>query len=285
MPPDLPHDPKADAVNQALRDWRQGDCVLGETDFVHLFKSDYPLSEGEFAGAEDPYQILRTEVHGLVVVTQTCDIQRPCRERPFVEVCPLVEKDPDEIKAIEKARHPRFGFVPGVADRLLVAHLDRVMTVEKPLVASWTRTAGCTTDREMRSFSDCLSRKRSRFAFPDDFDEFAKRLRNRLQQKHGNQTPEGEALRALREIRVRAAPSWKAESVSITLFFVPMEEADDFQGKSWASFVDGWMKLVPPSGRFTNVAGLVQYMEDLSALDYVESDRLDLDHLSSVDEE
>ena len=147
------------------------------------------------------------------------------------------------------------------------------------------RSSGYSTDRESRSFSDCLSRKRSRFAFPDDFDEFAKRLQNRLQQKHGKITPEGEALRALREIRVRAAPSWKAESVSITLYFVPEERADDFQGRSWESFVDDWMRLVLPSGRFTNVVPLVQYLEDMSAMEYVESDRLDLDHLSSVDEE
>jgi hypothetical protein len=45
------------------------------------------------------------------------------------------------------------------------------------------------------------------------------------------------------------------------------------------------LKLAPESGRFTTIDGQVTTLEDLRASDYVDSDPLDLDHLSSRDEE
>jgi hypothetical protein len=45
------------------------------------------------------------------------------------------------------------------------------------------------------------------------------------------------------------------------------------------------LKLVPESGRFTKIYGHVTTLEDLRASDYVDSDPLDLDHLSSRDAE
>jgi len=44
-----------------------------------------------------------------------------------------------------------------------------------------------------------------------------------------------------------------------------------------------WLKRVPAAGRFATVDGAVLTLDDLTARDYVESDPLDLDHLSSRD--
>lgn len=60
------------------------------------------------------------------------------------------------------------------------------MTVEKAVVASWTRTDGCRTDEQRRAFATALSRKRARFAFPDDFVAAARQLQDRLADKHGS---------------------------------------------------------------------------------------------------
>lgn len=86
-------------------------------------------------GAEN----VETEVRGFAVLTQTCDLVRPCADRPFVEVSPLVEVDDRVLREIERGRRPNYGFIPGVAPRRLVADLDRVMTVEKAVVAAWAR--------------------------------------------------------------------------------------------------------------------------------------------------
>jgi hypothetical protein len=171
--------------------------------------------------------------------------------------------------------------VPLLADRKLVAHIERVMTVEKPLVAAWKRTPGWITDVEAREFALALSRKRVRFAFPDDFVTLAKRLQTRLGDKHGKNTDEGRGLRALREIRVNASPSWKSPEVEIFFWFVRNTSDADFEGKSWADLHKDWLRLVPATGRFKSVNGQVAALQDMTAKDYIDSDPLDLDYLSS----
>ncbi|MGH9623085.1 MAG: hypothetical protein ACRD4G_01950 [Bryobacteraceae bacterium] len=165
----------------------------------------------------------------------------------------------------------------------MVGDLDQVMTVEKPVIRSWMRTEGCPTDQAKRQLAQALSRQRNRFAFPNDFTEFARQLHSRLRAKHGKNSDEGEALRALREIRVRAAPSWDNDAVEIMFWFIRHEEVSDFNGESWGNHLKRWLDLVPESGRFRPVHGAVATLDDLTASEYVESDPLDLDHLSSRD--
>jgi hypothetical protein len=268
-------------VDEALQEWRQGDCVLGEQWFVFRVAPDAPLTDDAVAAATDGAENAEGAVFGLTVVTQTCDIARNCGERPFVEVCPLVEVDQDRLHEIERARRPNYAHIPGVSDKCLVADLDRVMTVEKPLVAQWKRVAGCLDDNDSRRLSLALSRKRSRMAFPDDFVAFAVRLMTRMSTKHDKGSDEGRALRALREIRVRAAPSWDAENLELMFWFIRNESQPTFEKQSWHSLLDAWLKRVPATGRFAEVGGAVLTLDDLTARDYVESDPLDLDHLSS----
>jgi hypothetical protein len=268
-------------VDRALGVWRQGDCVLGELSFVHRLDPSLAVTDAGRAVQETGADLVEAEVAGLVIVTQSCDIVRSCTERPYVEVCPLVEVAPDAMREIERGRRPAYAFLPLVAERGLVADLDRVMTVEKPVVAKWRRIAGLSSDVEARAFALALARKRVRFAFPDDFTALAKNLQSRLVNKHDKDSVEGCALRALREIRVQAAPSWNDNSVTLTFWFVRSDEDIDFDGKSWFTFVDRWLGLIPQAGRFNKVFGQVTTLEDLTAADYVNSDPLDLDHLST----
>ena len=43
-----------------------------------------------------------------------------------------------------------------------------------------------------------------------------------------------------------------------------------------------WLKLVPATGRFTSIDGQVATLQEMMAEDYVGSDPLDLDHLSTT---
>jgi hypothetical protein len=149
-------------------------------------------------------------------------------------------------------------------------------------VAAWKRTPGFTRDEDGRAFANALARKRVRFAFPDDFTSLAKKLQSRLGDKHDKNTDEGRALRALREIRVCGSPSWDAGSVETFFWFIRDDADATFEGKSWADLLKDWLKLVPATGRFTNVDGQVATLEEMTAADYVDSDPLDLDHLSST---
>lgn len=282
---DVVDEPGRADIDEALSDWRQGDCVLGEHWFLFRLDVDAPLTEPALEAAAQSSDAGEAEVRGCMVATQTCDLVRACGDRPFVEVCPLVEVDSQVLEEIRRHRRPSYAFVPGVAVMCLVADLDRVMTVEKAVVAKWERRPGCTKDSERRNLSLALSRKRARSAFPHDFVELASGLSRRMAKKHEKNSAEGRALRSLREIRVRAAPDWGADCVSILLLFIKEADESNFEDQEWSCFLEEWMNRLPSSGRFVAIEGAVRTLDDLTAREYVESDPLDLDYLSSDSEE
>ncbi len=269
-------------IDNRLRAWRQGDCVLGEQWFVYRVDPRFGLTRGARAANEQGSDLAESLEAGLTVVTQTCDIVRHCEERPFLEVCPLVEVSDENFAEIRRGRRPAYAYLPLTAARLLVVDLDRVMTVEKAVAASWTRTAGWHTDQEARAFAHALARKRRRFAFPDDFVAFARKLVRRLTDKHASGSDEGRGLRSLREIRVQALPAWDAAEVTLLFWCLRHDEAAAFEGKSWADLAESWSELVPPSGRFVASFLQVATLNEMTAADYVGSDLLDLDHLSPL---
>lgn len=268
------------AVTTSLQAWRQGDYTLGEQWFVLRYSPGKPITEAALQNAQEDVDLIEVEVRGLVVVTQTCDIVRSCELRPFVEVVPLVEVDDATLQDVKRGRRPQYAFIRGAATSNLVADLDRVMTLEKAIVAEWDRQIGCVSDQDFRALGQALARKRVRFAFPDDFTEFVRPLQQQLQSKHNKNSSEGEALRSLQEIRVQAAPTWDAASVELMFWFIRSEKDLQFQGTSWNKLLEKWLGLVPVAGRFQRVDGVVTTLEDMTAKEYVESDRLDLDHLS-----
>ena len=276
-------------INEVVRTWRQGDvCIDTGLESLHLADLSAPHSEASRQAAESareqdlaagPVAAISTAIPGLVILSQTCDIIRDCNERPFVEVAPLVELSAQLVEEVRLLRRPAFAYVPAVAHRLLVADLDRPMTVEKALLTRWNRLQGCRTDEQLRDFVLALSRKRSRFAFPDDFVRATQRVQGRLAAKHNKQTLEGDHLRALREIRVRAAPSWDHHEVQLTWWFIKSQDPTTGTA-SWSHMVNSWLSLLDNSGRYALDPPIVCRLEDITALDYVESVRLDLDQLS-----
>lgn len=270
-------------VNDALSHWRQGDCVLGEHWFVHRISPELPLTDAAREAASEGNDLAESPVRGFAVLTQTCDIVRLCGDRPYVEVAALVDVDAATLTVIQRGRRPRYAFLPGIAGHCLVADLDRVMTVEKTVVAGWERVSGCDSDEAAaRELARALTRKHARFAFPDDFSSLTRKLQDRLLEKHAKSSLEGEAFRSLREVRVRALPSWDDGSIDLMFWFVRKDDVMDFDGTSWHELLYQWLKLVPAArGRFQSVDGVVVGLDDLSAREYVESHRLDLDHLSS----
>ena len=271
-------------IDEALSTWRQGDFVLGEDRTLFRLDVDTPLTAAAKEAASEGVDTAEERVRGLVLVSHSCDIVRPTRERPFVQVCPLVEVEPSIGNQVERGRRPNRAFIPGTAEHHLVADLDRVMTLEKAVVARWEKSGGLRGDNEERRFRLALMRNRGRAAFPDDFVMFSKRLTSRLSKKHDVDSAEGRALRALREIRVRVEPSWESSNIRLVFWFIRDEDTENFEGRTWDSYVERWLELIPPQGRFAEVDGLIQTLDDISGREFVESDPLDLDHLSTRDQ-
>ena len=277
-------------IDRALQAWRQGDVSLDAgLEFLHFADLSRPHSPASTQIAEElahdreaieagPTPVLDA-VRGVVMLSQTCDVVRGCRNRPFVEVAPLIEVPGRWVEEIRRLKRPAFAYVPATVGERLVADLDRTMTVEKAIVAGWTRISGWETGDDLRDFARALARKRSRFAFPDDFIVAARSLQERLTDKHNRQTVEGAHLRALREIRVRAAPSWDDGEVRLNWWFI--KDADPVDAPvDWSSFVDQWLALFDQAGRFRLEPPVACRLDDMTARDYVESDHLDLDRVS-----
>jgi hypothetical protein len=64
-------------------------------------------------------------------------------------------------------------------------------------------------------------------------------------------------------------------------WFIRNEKETDFEGKSWADLLDVWLRMIPDDEQFKTVDGMIVTLMDMPAKDYLESDPLDLDHLST----
>lgn len=276
MPPLGAEDDRAKKIDLALRQWRQGDVALGPKWLTYIADGDAPLSQQ--SEAEQGLHAVTIEApEGVAVVTQTCDIVRACTARPFMHVAPL--RKVDAAVASEVARGMRPHYVSIASQDALVADLDLITTVEKSVVATWERTPGWTRENDLRWFAEALARKDSRFAFPNDFSTAVKKLQARIREKHNRDSEEGAALRALREIRVTATPAWASDNVDVFLTFVRHDtpEAARFR---WDGHLEGWLALCEPYGTVRRIEGRVSTLDGMNAREYVESDQLDLDHLS-----
>ena len=255
--------------------------MLGEQWFSYRISCEHPITEAARVAAAQKVDLAEIPVRGLVVVSQTCDILREFSERPFIEVAPLVEiDDANMLLNIKKGRYPRYAYIPGVSDSHLVGDLERSMTVEKPVLATWVRVAGCPNVVDGRNFARSLARQRSRFAFPDDFVQMMSPLRSRFTEKHEKSSPEGSALRALTEVRVCALPDWDAETVGLHYWFIRDETVNQLGGKTWSEHLKSWEPLFKANGRFHNDGAVVVTHSDLSAQEYLDSEQLELEHLS-----
>lgn len=277
-------------IEEKLDSWRQGDVSLDSgLQFMHFADLSCPHSPASLAlvkGRENENRLsgivpIVENVVGIVVLTQTCDILRSYRERPYVEIAPLVLLDEAVVEQVRRLKRPAYAYVPATAKDRLVADLDRVMVVEKAVLANWTRTPGWTTDTECRSFASALSRKRSRFAFPNDFARTSDRFRNHMIDKHKRNSSEGSHLRSLREIRVCARPYWDHDNVKLNIWFIKDDDPLDFTPE-WSKFVEKWRGLFDESDRFQIESAIACRLDDITASDYVESDVLDLDSVSVV---
>ena len=273
-------------VDEALSGWCQGD-VSRDTDigFVYLADLSMPHSAASVeasvrreretkASSSGIAAVSDRRVKGFVILTQTCDLVRSCNSRPYVEIAPLVMVSMQELEDTRRLKKPAFAYVSSMAADHLVADLDRVMTVEKAVVAGWRRIQGCNNDSEARAFARSIARKRSRFAFPDDFVESMQPMRKQLLDKHQKQTPEGDHLRALAEIRVRASPAWTATSVRIKFLFIKDRDPEE---AAWEEHIRSWISKFDESSRLSLGGHVIGTLSDLTAQDYVESDHLDLD--------
>jgi hypothetical protein len=275
-------------VDAECSTWQQGDAFVGDgLTFVHIADLARPLTENASSEAEAGFETsqslapIGTSIPGLVIISQTCDLIRSAADRSYAQVAALRSVEKSVLKEVQLGFRPRFSLIPGLEADALVADLDAIMTVEKSVLTGIAKeffVRGLTNDTEVREFAECVSRRFSRFAFPDEFAEAVDPLKAHIKAKHNKQSDDGDMLRTIREIRVVAAPKWDAANPSVEFLFVlnpgtySSEKLDEGVGRLIGKF--------KATGRFRNPTFRIVTSTELSAATYIASDRLDLDNLS-----
>ena len=268
-------------LNVHLQSWRQGDLVrLGVLSWMAMPEEALTARAAETGG--DRLTCVVSETPELAVISQTCDIVRDCRQRPYLLLAPVVTLDEPAASEARRGSRPRFVPLPGAGDGACV-DLDRVMTVEKSIVLTRAPRRGLPDEASQRRFGAGVARAFGRFAFPDDLSMSLKRLVRHVRSHHDRDTPAGRALGILKEIRVTGSPSWDALEVDAFVSFCPatLDEATSLMNEDeWDLLVDEWMTRTEPTGVIRSVDGAMIPLDGMTAQEYLDSDPLDLDYLS-----
>ena len=257
-----------------LNHWRQGDFAFNVGGFLYAIPAE----------GDEPYDASETteNIVGLVVISQTCDIVRRTGERHYLTVCPLIEKNKDDLTDILRGRKPNLADVEN-AGELVFADLNRIMSVHKDIVKTWDRNTGFNSEATRIKFAAALERKFGRFAFPDEFDSAMKEFNGRVWKRHKKDGSElGRVCRSLAQIRFRAEPNWEAYERTITVIAVLNEKNNREVEREHIGRVldDEFDKIDLPEGyNWANQRLILETTKGLSAEDIIESRRGDFDFL------
>lgn len=269
-----------DGSSAGLDGWQQGDCLLGEHGFLARFSLERPLTEESRLASEQGVDISEALFPGFVILSQTCDVVRAMIDRPYLEVAALRLVDPKELEQIRKGRKPRFAFLPGLEDRSLVADLDLVNTVEKAVLLAVPPVRGCRSDDEIRHFAANLGRKRTRFAFPDAVTDMLGSWVSRLKKKHESSNEEGQVARWIRELRLAASPDWSADPIRLHFWILLDDKAPDGAVSRIDAQFAKWVDAFERPANVEDISWQVASLDTMSAREFLQSDPLDLEHLS-----
>lgn len=263
------------AEHNAVLDWRQGDYAVASGGFIH---GELPEDASELS----PEPVVDDDCIGLAVVSQTCDIVADAEKKPFVVVCPLVKVTEESISLIASGRKPGLAPLEQPPEPNVVVDLSRMMTVSKSLVATWSRRSGLDSESARRNFAFALERMLGRFAFPDAFNNSIRRLYNYIREKYNKDSDASKVFRSLREIRVRASPSWEANEIHIQFYFI-IDESIETSISDISSQLDELVRKIEwerPFGWSPDSPYILGSLDDLTARDYAESVELDVRTLS-----
>jgi hypothetical protein len=272
-------------IDEKLKRWQQGDLLL-KPDLPFLFYAHPALQLTPAAQQTEPDEqeatlLVESIESGFVVVSQTCDIVISCRKRPYVELSPLVSADKQLIKETRTLRRSTLAYHPAAASNNLVVDLERTMTIEKALLVEFDRVVGLRTDAETTTFADALAKRRSRFAYPDDFvaacSKFSEHVKKKAKAKNRDHDTEWLHIDAIDEIRVMATPNWSGQSISLSFWMI---KRGDPASPDWPGWTKQWAALVDQTGRYQSVSMHVATLGAMTALDYQTSHHFDFDQLS-----
>lgn len=310
-------------VDATLRNWQQGD-VLDAKAFRHTASAELPATDASREAVEtrdlSGLITVATEVEAVVIISHTCDLASHGHEdAPYIVVAPVCTLDDVELRNASRGNIPRYAAVTWLADDAF-ADLHRAMTVERPVAAGWNRTHECVDADDQRKFGRQLERYFGRFAFPNDLAHATKSLKDRIRDKTGKSSPEGQLLDLVYSVRVTARPNWNSDSIEVVFLFAlyprvlgpdlgaPIDESlsawlqtetriaeiarrtSDAGPLSpdyphlWVALAESWVGLCRAYGVISSFDVSVDPLDEITAETYLASDPFDVDYLSAPPE-
>ncbi len=154
---------------------------------------------------------------GAAVVSQSCDAAQS--DRPHIQIAPVVELHGSVASEATAGRRPQYAPLPELGNGY-VADLDVITTVAKTALRDYERTAGVTTDDDVRKFAFAVSRKFGRFAYPDEVVESMRPMKDVLKSKARRpNSPMGKALAQVHSLRVQCE-DWSTGPLELTLIVI-----------------------------------------------------------------
>lgn len=188
----------------------QGEVLEATDACVVLAEASAPLSveAAEVAaaeGADSGLLIVPHPVDHVVLLTQTCDLQRTTPEEHRCLVAPMVDMPEQFAHEALRGRRPGYAALPWIS-LTAVADLSRATTVERSvLVGAASQGAPRTTDERLH-FAETLSRFLARPALPDAVNDVLLPFVKRIRDRYGKQSAEGRCTQKVAELRLEATP-------------------------------------------------------------------------------
>lgn len=160
----------------------------------------------------------------VVVLTQTCDLQRTNEDAYLCQVAPVVSVDAGFAREVARGYRPGWVSLPW-HDPLSVADLSRISTLERSVIIATDSLGRPRTPGDRFAFAESVSRHLTRIALPETVVRVLAPVLSRIKERHDRQTSEGQCIARVASIRLEATPDMDADLPDLLLLVVL--EADD----------------------------------------------------------
>ena len=226
---------------------------------------------------------VRESTNRLVLVSQTCDVVRDCRENPFIALAAVAYLEEPLATEARRGHRPRLVPLPGIGLSAF-ADMDLVVSAEKSALLEAQQTRGLRDPEDQRRFARAVGRVYQRPALRDDLNESLRGLVQRVKAKHDRDSDEGRLLDSLVDIRVAERPTETGNKIHVTVMFCPASRAQaeaTAPGQTWDEYLSRWVGRANKVGIVASIDGYVVPLDEMSARDYLATDPLDLDYLTT----
>lgn len=210
---------------EGVKSFIQGEVLDLRDLCVVLADSEWPLSDLSAAAAEQfsgqGVIVVPEPVDVVVVLTQTCDLQKTNSEARLCQLAPVIDRGETFAHEAQRGRRPGWAAVPWYSNTSVV-DLARITSVERSLIIGAASLGRPRNPREQLHFAESLSRHFTRVALPDPIVEVLAPFLKRMKDKCDRISNEGRCIAMIPTggLRIEANPGFDDPAPALCLLIV-----------------------------------------------------------------